>query len=113
MQSTPLGPWGVGASAGPATAGLQRLWESSHNPDHTVLLYVIRGGKGLTLPIPLTLAGACKHHDVLVPKRSADPRRVVPRRPNWSLSLTQGSEECHEHRGHGVPMANTSAQWKS
>ena len=23
MQSTPLGPWGVGASAGPATAGLK------------------------------------------------------------------------------------------
>ena len=30
MQSTPLGPWGVGASAGPATAGLGAILTPAH-----------------------------------------------------------------------------------
>ena len=32
MQFTPLGPWGVGASAGPATEGLKGLSGRVQNP---------------------------------------------------------------------------------
>ena len=45
MQFTPLGPWGMGASAGPATEGLNRGFPDASK---TLILTVrIRGGKGL------------------------------------------------------------------
>ena len=42
MQSTPLGPWEVGGSAGPAGAGLQGRYRSVANPG-TIVWY--QGGK--------------------------------------------------------------------
>ena len=45
MQFTPLGPWGVGASAGPATEGLKGLSGRVANP---IPLRGNRVGKGLS-----------------------------------------------------------------
>ena len=44
MQSTPLGPWEVGASAGPAEAGLMGHTDA---PQSFIPLWGIRVGKGL------------------------------------------------------------------
>ena len=44
MQFTPLGPWGVGASAGPATEGLKGLSGRVANPGP---LEGDQGGKGV------------------------------------------------------------------
>ena len=44
MQSTPLGPWGVGASVGPAGAGLLGHTDASQT---VIPLKGIRVGKGL------------------------------------------------------------------
>ena len=46
MQSTPLGPWEVGGSAGPAGAGLQGRYRSVANPG-TIVWY--QGGKGVNV----------------------------------------------------------------
>ena len=55
MQFTPLGPWGVGASAGPATEGLKASLKGLSGHALQILLVFNGGrvGKGLTLGLTL------------------------------------------------------------
>ena len=55
MQFTPLGPWGVGASAGPATVGLKVVSGRVQNPDH---IRCDQGGKGVKVVMRRRTRGA-------------------------------------------------------
>ena len=49
IQSTPQGPWGVGASAGPVAAGLTVVSGRGSKPYSGLIRVGSRVGKGLTL----------------------------------------------------------------
>ena len=110
--STPLGPWGMGASAGPATEGLKGLSGRVQNPDH---IRCDQGGKRVRQPqqrtspalyahiLPIFCAptsSATRHRPASQPgphNRAAQPRKTQAHGPQRSQEHPPSSHVTPAH----------------